>query len=82
MKKILIAIILSIIILPGCSITDAIKNLGDDISNSYEKATKETKETIDTVNETKAKIEETVEDLQNAKKEIGEAAAAVSEIVK
>jgi len=81
MKKTFI-ILLSVILLGGCFLVDGVKELGEDISTSYDKAVTKTKETIDEINETKEKIEETVNDLKTAQEKIGEAASAISEIGK
>ncbi|MFA6918171.1 MAG: hypothetical protein WC285_05085 [Candidatus Gracilibacteria bacterium] len=82
MKKILALSILSIILLSGCTITEEIQKFGDDVSDSYQKAAKETKETIEEVNQAKAKLEETVKDIKEAKEKIKEASDAIGEIAK
>jgi len=82
MKKILTVGALSLLLLTGCNIIGDIQNLGKDVTDSYEKAAKETKETIKEVKEVKAKVDETVKDLENAKEKIKEASSAVSEVVK
>lgn len=82
MKKFLTLGVLSIFLLSGCNVLSEIQKVGDDVSDSYEKASKEAKETIEEVKETKAKIDETVNDLKDAKEKIKEATSAVSEIVK
>jgi outer membrane murein-binding lipoprotein Lpp len=81
MKKILI-VLLSVVLLSGCFVIDKIKELGSDISTSYDKAVTKTKETINEIKETKEKIEETVDDIKTAQEKIGEAADALSEIGK
>lgn len=82
MKKILTLGILSIVLLSGCNIINEIQGIGDDVSNSYQKASKEAKETIEDVKKAKAKVDETVSDIQVATKKIKEATSAVSEITK
>ena len=82
MKKILTIGVLSITLLTGCNVLSEVQKVGDDLSNSYEKAAKETKETIEEVKEAKAKVEETVADLQEAKEKVKEATDSLSEVVK
>lgn len=80
MKKILGLTILATLFLSGCVLVDEVKSLGNDVSNSYQKAAKETQKTIDEINKARAKVEETVQDLETAKNKIKEASDAVSEI--
>lgn len=82
MKKILTLGVISILLLTGCDLVKEMQTLGDDVTESYEKAAKETKETIKEVQEAKAKVDETVKDLKDAKEKIKEASTAVSEVVK
>ena len=82
MKKILIISFISILFLTGCNIGNEMEKLGKDVSTSYDKAAKETKETIQDVKDAKAKVEETVKDLEEAKNKIKEASASISEVVK
>lgn len=82
MKKILILGVVGIFILTGCNPLGEMEKIGDDVSNSYQKATNEAKETLQEIKDTKAKVDETIDDLKEAKEKLKEASEAVSNIVK
>ena len=85
-NKFLIAVVISVIFFSGCSIFDRFKkdatDLVEDGKKSYENIAEEVHEVKSTLNQTKEKIEETVDDIQTAVVKVNEAKESLKEIAK
>lgn len=80
MKKILAITILTLILLPSCKLADGAANIFKDVKNSYNNIIDEKDKLVEGFTDKKEKLEETVEDIQNATQKIQDALDAVKEV--
>lgn len=80
MKTLALSLIIFSLALTGCQAKEEAKNLGSDLKNSYDNITGEIKEVTDDLQAKKEKLDETVEDVQNAANAIKGAVEAVEKV--
>ncbi len=78
--KNIITIIISLGLLTACGIKEGAVEIGEDIQNSYDNVVEEVGEVSDKINETKAKAEETIDDINTAVDKVKDAKEAIDEI--